>query len=100
MGIWLTVAQVAIVGNLLLLSGLCFVWGRNVRAFGSKHSLGLLFFGVVLLAENALAFYFFTIHPITHYWLNSAAAIAQQGMMALQVLEFGALGFLAWVTWD
>ena len=100
MGIWVTVSQVAIVGNLAVLAGLCYVWGRNALTFGSKHSLGLLLFGAVLFVENALAFYFFTVHPVTHVWLSSAAAIAQQGMMALRVLEFGALAFLAWVTWD
>lgn len=100
MGIWLTVAQLAIAGNLVLLASLCYVWGQNARTFGSKHSLGLLVFGLVLFGENALALYFFSIHPVTHTWLSSAAAIAQEGMMALRVLEFGALAFLGWVTWD
>lgn len=100
MGIWLVVAQAAIVGNLALLLGLTYVWGRNYRAFGSKHALGLVVFGAALFVENALALYFFSVHPITHAWVSTAAQVAQQAMMALRVIEFAAIGFLAWISWD
>lgn len=100
MGLWLSVAELAIVANLLLLGGLGYVWGRNYRTFGSKHALGLLIFAVALFLENSLALYFFTVHPVTHSWISTAAQIAQVGMMLLRVLELLAIGFLAWITWD
>lgn len=100
MGVWLTVAEIAIVANLLLLTGLGYVWGGNYRTFGSKHALGLLVFAVVLFLENALALYIFRVHPITNVWMSSAAEVAQVGMMSLRVFETVAIGFLAWITWD
>jgi len=100
MGIWLTVAQLAIVANLLLLAALSYVWGRNFRAFGSKHTLGLLIFAAALFFENGLALYFFSVHPVTHAWISTGAEIAQIGMMLLRVFELVGIGFLAWITWD
>lgn len=100
MGAWLLVAQLAIVGNLVVLAGLSYVWGQNYRTFGSKHALGLLIFAGALFVENGLALYVFRVHPITHTWVSTAAQIAQMSMMALRVLEFLAIGFLAWITLD
>lgn len=100
MGVWLIVAEVAIVANILLLGGLGAVWFRNYRAFGSKHALGLVVFAAVLVLENAFALYVFLLHPVTAGWLSSSAGVAQIAMMGLRVLELAAIGLLAWITWD
>jgi len=103
MGLWITVVRGAAVVNVLLLLALCGVWTRNYRQFRSKHTLGLLVFGVFLLAENALAVYVFAFHPVLSVWFASPKKVPTlpgQAMMTLRVLETGAILFLTWVTWD
>lgn len=100
-GIWPTVARVSVVVNILLLLGLGYVWARNYLQFRSKHTLGLLVFSLLLLAENACALYYYLVDPTLSAWFATAVpAIAWRAMMLLHVLEMFALLFLAWVTWD
>jgi hypothetical protein len=100
MGIWLTAASAATALNVLLLVVLVGIWVRNYNQFRSKHTLGFAVFGVMLLAENALAFYYYVLDPQVASLLNSAAPIAGRAMMSVQVFELLALLFLTWVTWD
>ncbi|RBI64345.1 hypothetical protein [halophilic archaeon] len=101
MGLWIDVARVATGLNVLLLGGLSYVWMRNYWQFRSKHTLGLSVFALLLLGENALALYFYLVHRILSAWFATAVpSIAWKAMMTLHVLEFAALVFLAWVTWD
>ncbi|WP_049999056.1 hypothetical protein [Halococcus sediminicola] len=89
--------------NVALLLGLGYVWGRNFLQFRSKHTLGLLVFAVLLLAENALAIYFFVFHQTLTLWVTNpelVPPIAQEAMLALRIFEFGGIAFLTWVTWD
>lgn len=89
--------------NVVFLLALCYVWGRNFRRFRSKHTLGLLVFAVLLLAENALAIYFFVFHDQLTAWVTNPQLVplpAQQAMLALRVFEFAGIAFLTWVTWD
>lgn len=94
------VARVAIVVNLLLLATLTFVWARNYRRLGSKHSLGLALFGAFLLLENVLALYSYLFHPVLHVWVTEIPTIAQMAMTGLRVLEAFGIAFLAWVSLD
>lgn len=102
MGVWIDVTRLAIAVNVLLLLGLCIIWGRNYVQFRSKHALGLLVFGVLLLAENVLAGYFFMLDPLLAVWFSSAAVPDPAGnaLMALRIFETAALLFLGWTTWD
>jgi hypothetical protein len=100
-GIWSTVARISVVLNVLLLLGLGYVWARNYLQFRSKHTLGLLVFSLLLLAENACALYYYLVDPTLSVWFATAVPdIAWRAMMLLHVLETFALLFLAWVTWD
>ncbi len=100
MGVWLTVAGAAAAANVGILLVLIGIWSRNYRAIGSRHALGLAIFGVLLLAENLLAFYYYVLDPQVAQLLQSAAPVAGRAMSFVQLLEFGALLFLAWVTWE
>lgn len=100
MTLWVDVARVTIVANLVLLVGLGYVWGRNYWQFRSKHTLGLLLFAVFLLAENGLALYFYFLHPVLQVWVSSIPDVAQIAMTSLRVLEFAGLVVLSWATWD
>jgi hypothetical protein len=100
MGLWLDAAAAATALNVLLLVVLLGIWVRNYREFGSKHALGFVLFGLMLLAENVLAFYYYVLDPNVATLLNSAAPIAGRAMMSVQVLELAALAFLLWITWD
>jgi hypothetical protein len=101
MGVWIAVVRGAAAVNVVLLVGLCALWARNYRAFRSKHALGLLVFGVLLLAENALAMYYFTWHPELSGWFSGQMpSLPGQAMMFLRTLEAGALLFLGWTSWD
>jgi len=90
----LAVAQVAAAVNVVLLLALAYVWGRNYRRIDSKQTLGTLVFAVLLLAENALAFYYYTFSGL------ELTTPAIRAMMFLQILEALGVAFLAWVTYD
>lgn len=101
MGLWFDITRLAAGFNVLVLVALLVVWLRNYRQFHSKHTLGLSVFGALMLAENALAFYFFTVDPMLAPWFRTAVPEPPQlAMMALRLVTSGALLFLAWVTWD
>jgi hypothetical protein len=99
---WSLVARVLAGVNLLLLLGLCYVWGRNYAEFRSKHTLGLLVFAVLLLGRNLWALYIYQFDPLLAAWFASEAVPdpAWTAMLTLHLLETLALAFLAWVTWD
>lgn len=100
MTLWVDVARVAIVVNLLLLAALGGVWGRNYLQLRSKHSLGLLVFAALLFAENGFALYFYQFDPALKVWVTAVPDVAQTAMTTLRVLESLALAVLAWITWD
>lgn len=100
MSLWVDVAEVAAVLNVALLLGLGAVWGRNYRQMRSKHALGLVVFAGVLLAENLLWVYAYSVNSVFQGWLYEGTTFTQQAMMGLCVLESVGLLFLAWVTWD
>ena len=100
MSLWVDVAEVAAVVNVALLLGLGAVWGRNYWQLHSKHALGLLVFGALLLAENLLWVYAYSVNSTFRSWLYAGTSFTQQAMMGLCVLESVGLLFLAWVTWD
>jgi hypothetical protein len=88
----LNLAQVAAGVNVLLLLALCYVWGRNYHQIRSQHTLGALVFALFLLAENALALYYYLYGP-------AMPPPAIRAMMYLQVLETVGIAFLTYVTW-
>lgn len=100
MSLWLNAASAAATLNVVLLAVLVSIWTRNYLEFRSKHPLGLLVFGVLLLAENCLAFYYYVLDPQVAALLRSAAPVAGRAMTFVQVLEFVAIVALLWVTWD
>nr|WP_205744160.1 hypothetical protein [Halogeometricum borinquense] len=80
--------------NILLLVALTAVWVNNYRTFRTPLILGLVAFGAAMLAENALALYFF----FTMQSLYSGDPHVQQAVLALRSLQLIALGFLTYVT--
>jgi hypothetical protein len=101
MGLLIDVAKLATALNVALLAALVGVWARNYRTFRSKHTLGLTVFAVLLLAENALALYFYLWDPMMHgWWHQEVPSLAVRAVMVLDLLELGGVLFLAWVTWD
>jgi hypothetical protein len=94
MGDMILVASAMAAVNVLLLGTLTVVWIRNYRTFGSSMIAGLVAFGLVMLAENAVALYFF----FSMQMLYSGDAGVQQVVMVLRVLQTVALVFLTYVT--
>lgn len=90
----LVIASVLSGVSILLLLGLIAVWIRNYRTFRSSMVLGLIAFGVVLLAENVLALYFF----FSTNMLYAGDQFAQQMLLVLRTLQLAAVAFLAYVT--
>jgi hypothetical protein len=98
---WIDLARVSVTLNILLLGVLIYVWGRNYLDIRSKHTLGLLVFGVMLLGENAFALYFYLLDPLLSVWFSTAVPDpAWQALILLHVLETVGLAVLAYVTWD
>lgn len=89
----LDAARVAAAVNVLLLLGLLTVWTRNYREIRAPLTLGSIVFGVLLLAENVVALYFYFTAP-------AMPALAVQFMMILQILETVGIAVLAYVTWQ
>jgi hypothetical protein len=79
--------------NVLLLLSIGYVWAESYRRIRSRHTLVTFLFALFLLAENALALY---------YYLTSASlpAAAMRAMMTLSVFETVGLALLAYVTWE
>jgi len=100
MGLWFEITRVAAGVNVLLLLGLGAIWVRNYVQLRSKHTLGLLVFALLMLTENGLALYYFTVDPMMSSWFPTEPEPPQIAMMLLRLLMTGALVFLAWVTWD
>jgi len=90
----LTIAQAAAVINVVLLAALAYVWVSNYLQVRSKQTLGTLVFALLLLCENALAFYYYTFSTL------ELTTPAIRAMMFLQLLETLAIAFLVWVTYD
>lgn len=101
MSIWIDVARLAAAINVVLLLALNSVWARNYLQLRSKHTLGLLVFGTLLLLENAFALYYYLIDPQLSVWFSTAVPdIAWQAMLSLHVLETVGIAFLTWTTMD
>lgn len=101
MSVWLDAARLAAAANVVLLTVLLGVWGRNYLALRSKHTLGMLLFAVLLAGENAFALYYYLADPTLSAWFDTAVpAVAWRAMLLFHVLETLAIGFLAWVTLD
>ena len=80
--------------NILLLGLLTAVWVRNYRKFRTSLVAGLIAFGVVMLAENVVAIYFF----FSMKMLYSGDPTVQQAVLVLRGMQVVALAFLTWVT--
>lgn len=101
MSIWIDVARAATLLNVVLLAALASVWVRNYRRVRSKHTLGMVVFAALLLAENGFALYFYQVDPLLSVWFSTQVPDpAWQAMLLFHVLETLAIGFLAWVTLD
>jgi hypothetical protein len=101
MSIWIDLARVATGLNLVLLAALASVWVRNYRRIRSKHTLGMVVFAALLLAENGFALYFYQVDPLLSVWFSTQVPDpAWQAMLLFHALETLAIGFLAWVTLD
>ncbi len=100
MGLWFDVTRAAAGVNVVLLLVLGTIWARNYRRFRSKHALGLTIFALLMLAENGLALYYFTMDPVLSGWFTHMPGPPELAMMLLRTLTTVALLFLLWVTWD
>ncbi len=101
MSLLIEAAKVATGINIVLLLALCVVWGRNTLRFGSKHTVGMLIFALLLLAENAFTLYYYMVDPTLSDWFRTGVPpVAWRAMLLFRVLEMLAIAFLTWVTMD
>lgn len=87
----LDIARIAAGLNIVLLTVLIVLWARLYREIRSTFTLGSLVFGTFLLAENAVALWFYFTTP-------ALPAIAVEVMMVLQVLEAFAIATMLYIT--
>jgi hypothetical protein len=101
MSVLVDAARIAVAVNVLLLSTVLAVWGRNYRRLGSKHTLGMVVFGALLLLENAFALYFYLIDPELSFWFSTQVpVVAWRAMLLFHLLETVAIGAITWTTLD
>ncbi|MEF8819984.1 MAG: hypothetical protein V5A31_11505 [Haloferacaceae archaeon] len=93
MSLILDAARVAAAVNVVLLLGLLVIWGRTYREVRAPLTLGTMAFAAFLLAENAVALYFYFNAP-------AMPPLAVEFMMVLQILETVGIAVLAYVTWQ
>jgi len=101
MSIWIDLARIATGVNVLLLAVLIAIWGRNYAQLRSRQTLGMVVFAVLLLVENAFAFYVYSLDPVLAVWFSEE--LPRTPWIALSIfhiLEAGAIAFLTWVTLD
>ena len=55
---------------------------------------------MLLLAENLLSLNYYVFDPQVANYLAEADPVAGKAMAFVQLLEFAAILFLLWVTWD
>jgi hypothetical protein len=89
----LDAARVAAGTNILLLLVLLGIWGRTYREVRAPLTLGSMVFAGFLLAENAVAVWFYSTAP-------ALPGIAVEVMMTLQLLETVGIAALTYVTWQ
>ena len=87
----LDIARIAAGLNIVLLAVLIVLWARLYREIRSTFTLGSLVFGAFLLAENAVALWFYFTTP-------ALPSIAVEVMMVLQVLEAFAIATMLYIT--
>lgn len=92
MSLILNGARLAAAINILLLGALITIWVQTYREIRAPMTLGSIVFASFLLAENAVALYFYFTAP-------AMPAIAVQVMMVLQMLETLGIGVLTYFTW-
>jgi hypothetical protein len=88
----LDAARVAAAVNVVLLLALLSIWLRTYREIRAPLTLGSIAFAAFLLAENAVALWFYFTAP-------AMPLLAVRVMMVLQVLETVGIGALTYVTW-
>lgn len=99
MGVWMTVAEIAAVANLLLLAVLGWIWVRNYRRHGASHTLAYLVFAGFLFVENALWLYLYLFNEGFANWYAVTTPLIQTTMAMLCGLETVALLSIARITW-
>lgn len=82
--------------NLLLLTVLGVIWARNYRTFRTNLILGLIAFAAVLFVENAVALYFY----FSTSMLYASDSTVMTVVAVMRILQFVAIAFLTWVTWQ
>ncbi|EMA07076.1 MULTISPECIES: hypothetical protein [Haloarcula] len=92
MSLVLNGARIAAAVNILLLGVLISIWVQTYREIRAPLTLGSIVFASFLLAENAVALYFYFTAP-------AMPAVAVQVMMVLQMLETIGIGVLTYFTW-
>jgi len=92
MSLVLDLARVAAAINVALLGVLIGVWVQTYREVRAPMTLGSIVFATFLLAENAVALYFYFNAP-------AMPALAVEVMMILQILETVGIGVLTYFTW-
>jgi len=81
-------SKILSIGNILLLTGLLYMYWRSYKGMKSKYTLGLLFFGSFFLFQTiALAVAVFFVR-----WFVTAFFVA--------LLEFIALAILLKISWE
>ncbi len=88
----LDAARAAAAINVVLLLVLLSIWLRTYREIRAPLTLGSIAFAAFLLAENAVALWFYFSAP-------AMPVLAVQVMMVLQVLETVGIAALTYVTW-
>ena len=93
MSLALDAARIAAALNVLMLLVLLRIWVGTYREIRAPLTLGSIVFAVLLLAENAVALYFYFNAP-------AMPPLAVEVMMILQVLETVGIAVLFYTNWQ
>lgn len=75
-----------------------YVWIGNYRRHRALHTLALSIFAGFLFVQNIVWLYLYGINEYYIDWFVHTGTDLQVALMALCVLETGALAFIAWIT--
>ena len=98
----LTVIQYVGVGvglvNIALLLGLLYIYSGSYNKLRSEFTLGLIFFALVLLAQNVFETTFLVLLSVSGIYNHELIAHSLE-LSAINIIQFVALSILFKITW-
>lgn len=90
--------RISVLANLVLLLALGYVWIRSYRSTRALYPLALSLFAGLLVVQNIVWLYLYSLHSGYIYWFLDVDVNLQMALVSLCALETAALLALGYLT--